>query len=275
MPKIGTRSKNSGQTTRRRSRKPLTLPSLGDMRQTASHWRWLDSDMKSSDKVYGFVYRITRDSDGKDYLGQKSFVTAKRDWPYYCSSSKTLAAEIKEHGANYIDHFTFEILFCCGDRNSLQLAETALILNEDCIHNENNYNRSIPGQRFLGPTEHTPATIEKMRKAKSGWYDVESNRKAHGEALSKFYAENGSHMKGKTGLKHPQCTDVYLGVNVETGETVEYEGRGELEAAGFNRGSVGACIKGYKKNKYNPSGYQKCSVYKGHRWYWKSQYKEE
>ena len=202
--------------------------------------------MNSSDRVYGFVYRITRDSDGKDYIGQKSFVTAKRDWPYYCSSSKTLAAEIKEHGANYIDHFTFEILFCCGDRNSLQLAETALIIEEDCIHNENNYNRSIPGQRFLAPTQHTPETRAKISRALSGEHD--GSRHPH---------------TGNTGELCFNRKDTYLGVHTKTGEVVEVTGNAAMHQAGFDPSNALKVIKGINK------------THKGYRWYWRSSYKEE
>lgn len=117
------------------------------------------------------MYRITRVSDKKDYIGQKSFHTKSNPWPYYMSSSKGLKAEIEAAGPNYADLFNFDVLMLCGDRNSLSLAETTLQIFEDVIHNPNNFNKSIAGQKFLGPTKHTPETRQKISAALSGSHD--------------------------------------------------------------------------------------------------------
>lgn len=87
------------------------------------------------------------------------------------SSSKGLKAEIEEAGTNYAEMFSFDVLMLCGDRNSLSLAETTLQIFEDVIHNPNNFNKSIAGQKFLGPTKHTPETRQKISAALSGSHD--------------------------------------------------------------------------------------------------------
>ena len=90
-----------------------------------------------------------------DYIGSKTFHTKRDPWPYYMSSSRTLKKDIQAAGMDYLDHFSFDVLFICGDKNSLLLGEMGTQLLENAIHNEHNYNKAIVGQRYLGATKYT------------------------------------------------------------------------------------------------------------------------
>ena len=221
--------------------------------------------MPSSYKAWGFVYRITRLADGKDYIGSKSFTTKSNPWPGYKSSSKELSAEIESHGMDYLEHFSFELLMTCGDRNSLALAEMTMQIEEDVIHNSNNYNKAIAGQKFLGPTKHTPESRAKMARAKLGT--------THSDEAKAKMSENSA-LKGVTGTDHPASRDIIVGIHTKTGERVEFNGEAELVAAGFNGGNARRCLA--KKKYWNkvpsaPNGgyYVDFKTSQGYTWHWK------
>lgn len=103
----------------------------------------IDDDSQFPEKTLGFVYRITRLSDGKFYYGKKlayftktalKTVTLKNgskkkkkvrtlipsDWKTYWSSSPELIADVQALGA---DSFRREILCFCENKGSLSYYE--------------------------------------------------------------------------------------------------------------------------------------------------------
>lgn len=89
---------------------------------------------KLPDNVIGFVYLITRKSDGKKYVGKKGFWTRKivqknkkkkkvkveSDWEKYWSSSEELKKEVLEKGN---EEFFREILRLCISKSEMNYYE--------------------------------------------------------------------------------------------------------------------------------------------------------
>jgi hypothetical protein len=90
------------------------------------------------DGAYGFVYKITRVSDGKAYIGRKQFETHRRaakrkttrkrpvvvkpsNWLLYRSSCEELQAAICRLG---VAAFKFEVLTVCYSKAALSYQET-------------------------------------------------------------------------------------------------------------------------------------------------------
>ncbi len=96
------------------------------------------------DEMYGFVYKITRISDGKFYIGAKYFwkphyrmVNKKKkksmvesDWRDYWSSSEKLGAAVLEEG---VDAFTREILHLVKYKGMVKYLESREIMDRRCL----------------------------------------------------------------------------------------------------------------------------------------------
>mgnify|MGYP003626505664 FL=1 len=159
------------------------------------------------------------------------------------------------------------MLFTCGDKNSLALAEMTLQIEEDAIHNDNNYNKAIAGQRFLGPTKHTDATKEKVRQFQLGRQTSDETKAKLSEAMKGIHS----------GAKHPSFKDVIVSQNIATGEINEYIGKASIQKAGFNHSTVTKAISGkkywHKDSRYVDGGHWAITkTHKGCKWYWKEDY---
>jgi len=101
--------------------------------------------------VIGFVYKITRKSDGKFYIGKKK-LTFKRskvvkgkkkrfeiesDWRTYYGSSDDLKADVASLGE---DSFHREILHICRSLSECSYRETEEIFVRKCLLREDCYN---------------------------------------------------------------------------------------------------------------------------------------
>lgn len=111
--------------------------------------------------VYGFIYKITRLSDGKFYIGKKAFTHRKRKtlskkarrvtkkrisvsyvdsgWKDYYGSSEELKADIIRLGK---DKFKREILLFCSTKDELSYYEAYYIINTKAFFEES-YNKWI------------------------------------------------------------------------------------------------------------------------------------
>lgn len=105
----------------------------------------------------GFVYKITRKSDGKWYVGQKKILkTEKRpplkgkirkrkvvkesDWKTYCGSSNQLKEDIAKYGE---DAFTFEILEFCNSKWVMNYEELRLQMINNVMARDDVYNAIV------------------------------------------------------------------------------------------------------------------------------------
>lgn len=114
-------------------------------------WFYNGSEFEDPNGAYGFVYRITHTTTGKQYIGRKYFTLAgtkqvngkkkkirkESDWKTYFGSSKYLLADIQKYGK---EGFHREILRLCKNRSECAYYETKFIFAEDALLNETYYN---------------------------------------------------------------------------------------------------------------------------------------
>jgi len=100
---------------------------------------------------FGFVYLITNNINGREYVGKKFFTRAgtkqikgkkkkvrlSSGWVNYWSSSKELQDDVKKLGE---ENFTRTILFLCKTRSECSYKETKEIFTRDALLSENFYN---------------------------------------------------------------------------------------------------------------------------------------
>lgn len=96
---------------------------------------------KNPMKHLGFVYKITRISDGKFYIGKKLFWFKKgkklvpSDWKTYYGSSKDLIADVNEKGKQA---FRREVIRCYDTKWDLMYYELIEQLKHDVMNNTTN-----------------------------------------------------------------------------------------------------------------------------------------
>lgn len=134
-------------------------------------WHLLDGtvlETPPTDAV-GFVYRITRISDGKFYIGKKKLTfkrskmvngkkkrfTIDSDWLTYYGSSDDLKNDVKSLGA---DSFHREILHICKTLSQCNYLETKEIFSNNCLLREDCYNSWVSvriNRRQLKSMQHS------------------------------------------------------------------------------------------------------------------------
>lgn len=97
-----------------------------------------------NEKDYGFVYIITNQLSGRQYIGKKLFwfkktrqVKGKKkrylvesDWRDYWGSNDELKRDIEEHG---IDNFSRSILYLCENKGECSYMEAKLHFEYDVL----------------------------------------------------------------------------------------------------------------------------------------------
>jgi hypothetical protein len=119
-------------------------------------WTFEDQPFTGPDeKDYGFVYIITNQITGRQYIGKKLFwfkktrqVKGKKkrylvesDWQDYWGSNDELKKDIEELG---IDNFSRAILYLCGNKGECSYVEAKLHFEHDVLrHPDRWYNAWI------------------------------------------------------------------------------------------------------------------------------------
>jgi len=142
---------------------------------------WINQELRKESDL-GFVYKITRISDGKFYIGQKKFFRAhtknplkgrvnkrrgskESDWESYYGSSQALLFDIKELGRH---SFTREILYFC----STQWTLTYLELREQLVRDVFNARvRSYNGIINIRLSKPSLKILELLKNDESSLYD--------------------------------------------------------------------------------------------------------
>ena len=102
------------------------------------------------DHLYGFVYIITRITDGKLYVGKKSLHTLRRKakhesaWRTYMGSSMDLSFDIATMSKSA---FTFNIIEFSSTPKYLDYLEIKHLIGNDVLR-VNSYNKAIWGPHF-------------------------------------------------------------------------------------------------------------------------------
>lgn len=126
--------------------------------------------------TFGFIYKITRLSDGKFYVGRKNLyserskpltkkeiseqtgrgkrptkkkVVSESDWKRYNSSNPDLKAIVKELGEQAFKH---EILHICEHKKQMTYQELRYQVLNGCLESENSWNDNILGKFFKKDT---------------------------------------------------------------------------------------------------------------------------
>lgn len=125
-------------------------------RPSSVNMDWLYNGVLFTDvppEYYGFVYRITNQTNQKVYIGKKLFwfkktkmlkgkkkrYVAPSDWRTYYGSSKTLQADIDQLG---VDFFTREIIMLCKNKGECSYYEAkaqfdhSVLLSADRYYND-------------------------------------------------------------------------------------------------------------------------------------------
>lgn len=134
------------------------------------------------DDWFGFIYRITEVSTGREYIGKKQFhqylkkavkgkvnkksVKKESDWKTYTSSSTHINLAIEANGkVNY----TFNIESLHKTRAALVYAEVRCQILEDVLRvrladgiTPKYFNRQVGGVKFIPPVEHSDETKMKI-----------------------------------------------------------------------------------------------------------------
>lgn len=122
-------------------------------------WIYNNKEFESEDigTYYGFIYKITNNTNGHDYIGRKYFTTIKKrpplkgkknkrcevvetDWKTYWGSSPRLQKDIDTLGK---ENFTREIIHLCASRGETNYLEAYYQFKEDVLLREDNYNGII------------------------------------------------------------------------------------------------------------------------------------
>lgn len=120
---------------------------------TSNGWHLSDGTVLESppENAVGFVYRITRISDNKFYIGKKKLqfkrtkvvkgkkkrFTVDSDWETYYGSSEELKADVASLGESA---FRREILHMCYTLSECNYFETKEIFQNSCLLREDCYN---------------------------------------------------------------------------------------------------------------------------------------
>jgi hypothetical protein len=119
-----------------------------------TEWTYRGEPFTDPGAHWGFVYRITCLTNGKQYIGRKIFSTSKSrqvkkkrkkyrvesDWKTYWSSSQDVQDEVARLGEA---QFTREILRLCDSKSSLAYWETYYIFHYHALIHPNWYNQWV------------------------------------------------------------------------------------------------------------------------------------
>lgn len=121
------------------------------------HWQ-LEKNLNSPEITpFGFIYIITNNISGRQYIGKKQCVSRikrkplkgkkrnridqkESDWKTYTGSSNELNEDIKKIGK---ENFTFTIIEWCGSKFELGYKEIKLQLQHDVLLKESFYNSIV------------------------------------------------------------------------------------------------------------------------------------
>jgi Putative endonuclease segE, GIY-YIG domain/NUMOD3 motif len=143
---------------------------------------WIFPYEFNTDDWFGFIYRITEISTGREYIGKKQFhqylkkavkgrINKKRmkkesDWKTYTSSSTHLNLAIENNGKM---NYTFNIESLHKTRAALVYAEVRYLILEDVLRvrladgiTPKYFNRQVSGVKFIPPIEHSEETKMKI-----------------------------------------------------------------------------------------------------------------
>jgi hypothetical protein len=135
------------------------------------------TDVEVPADALGFIYRITRISDGKWYIGRKNLLKSKTiqskgikkkskvasDWKTYWSSSKDIQELVTTEGE---DNFTREILLFCTTKACILAGEEYFLYISGSIWDQNCFNNNIRSKVYRNWFGKTPNFFKELQSVK-------------------------------------------------------------------------------------------------------------
>lgn len=127
-------------------------------------WFFNGIEFDGPDKTLeGFVYLIENITNGKKYIGKKTFWERRKDrktgrrktkesnWRNYYGSCDELLSDVEVLGK---EKFKREILYLCPHKKSMSYYETLEQFKRDVIMREDYYNTNVEGKFFSSEKEN-------------------------------------------------------------------------------------------------------------------------
>jgi hypothetical protein len=133
----------------------------------------------------GFVYLITNLTNGRKYIGKKSFwqrrkdrktgrrKTSESDWKNYWSSSDELKNDVTQLG---YENFSREILHLCKYKKALSYYEEKLQWQYQVLESDEWYNTNIGGKYFVTETKKIYGIEYKITTKNDKWRHIKSEQ---------------------------------------------------------------------------------------------------
>jgi len=196
------------------------------------HWEF-DSEFDIND-WFGFIYRITNKTTGREYVGKKQFFALRTkavagrknrkhfkkesDWKKYTGSSINLNDDIERLGK---ENFKFEIVSLHKTKGSLHYREVEIqvfdnVLREKLPSGERKYyNGHIAAVKFIPPevcSEETKLKISKTllslyENKDNHWYNRLTDEEREEFAVNYLRGDNHQTKRGKTSEEYQAWLD--------------------------------------------------------------------
>jgi hypothetical protein len=127
-------------------------------------WLYDDTELTEVPEGYvGFVYLITNQLTGRQYVGKKNFfstrrkrvagksrrktITTESDWREYHGSNSVLVADVQTHG---VQHFRHQILRLCKSKAEMSYYEIKEQIDREVLFKPEAYYNNFIGCRIHG-----------------------------------------------------------------------------------------------------------------------------
>lgn len=157
---------------------------------------------------FGFIYKITELTTGREYIGKKQFfftnrkiikgrknrkkVVRESDWKYYTGSSEHLNSAILQNGKN---NYKFEILSLHDSKGSLHYAEVEYLITRNVLRElledgktKKYFNKAVAGVKFIPPLQTEEEARIEISRILTG--DGNTTTKMTKEDYEKWIEEN-------------------------------------------------------------------------------------
>lgn len=193
------------------------------------------------------IYQMTHKPTGKIYIGS---LKDDRRWEKYNTSSKVVSKMMKANPEQWARQ-----ILCIIEQDSqwdfkrvVQLEERLIRRAWERLGWDGIWNKCIGGQSH----RYNPNCEQKRREA------IKKTMNSPEKKLECSLRAMGRKSVVPSGKEHCQFKGVIVGTNIETGEKVYFNGKKELQSAGFHQGSISHCVL---KNRKSHKGFTWEQIY--------------
>jgi serine/threonine protein kinase len=178
-------------------------------------WTYQDKEFTSEmiGSYIGFVYLITNLSNGKKYIGKKSFQSKRKnkrtkrretkesDWKNYYSSSEDLKKDVEILGK---DRFKREILHLCSYKKQMTFLEEKEQWDRNVLLTDDYYNTNIGGKFFVRERHIYQARYKEITTKNDKWREIKSERMRGDNNIAKRLDIRNKISEKNSGERHRQ-----------------------------------------------------------------------